>query len=253
MSRTRVLLAIVVLGAVAGAGGLWYLFFRSSGPPPVALATANPSAASTSTVDASSTPGTTANSGSSAPSTGIDGPWTVDTTSGSFSDYSDSFLGDRVQEELASVGAQTAVGRTPNVSGTMTISGTSVTAVQIQADLTALKSDDDRRDGQLQRQALETSQFPTATFTLTEPIDLGDVPTDGQTVHVTATGQLTLHGQTRTVQIPLDARIDNGVISVTGSIEIQFADYGIAKPQSFLVLSVADHGTMELQLFFTRS
>jgi polyisoprenoid-binding protein YceI len=253
MSRTRVLLAIVVLGAVAGAGGLWYLFFRSSGPPPVALATANPSAASTSTVNASSTPGSTANSGSSAPSTGIDGTWKVDTTIGSFSDFSDSFLGYRVQEELASVGAQTAVGRTPNVSGTMTISGTSVTAVQIQADLTALKSDDDRRDGQLQRQALETSQFPTATFTLTEPIDLGDVPADGQTVHVTATGQLTLHGQTRTVQIPLDARIDSGVIAVTGSIEIQFADYGIAKPQSFLVLSVADHGTMELQLFFTRS
>jgi polyisoprenoid-binding protein YceI len=253
MSRTRLLLAVVVLGAAAGAGGLWYLFFRPSGPPPVSLATVDPSAASTPSANASNSPGATASSGSGAPSTGIDGTWTVDTSIGSFSDFSNSFLGYRVQEELASVGAQTAVGRTPNVSGTMTISGTSATAVQIQADLTALKSDDDRRDGQLQRQALETSQFPTATFTLTEPIDLGSVPADGQTIHVTASGQLTLHGQTRTIQIPLDARIDNGAIAVTGSIEIQFADYGIAKPQSFLVLSVADHGTMELQLFFTRS
>jgi hypothetical protein len=37
---------------------------------------------------------------------------------------------------------------------------------------------------------------------------------------------------------------------VTGSLEINFADYNITPPTSFLVLSVADQGTMELQLFF---
>lgn len=32
-----------------------------------------------------------------------------------------------------------------------------------------------------------------------------------------------------------------------------FVDYGTQKPTSFIVLSVADEGTMELQLFFTQS
>ena len=39
--------------------------------------------------------------------------------------------------------------------------------------MTTLESDDDRRDGQLRRQAIQTEQFPTATFKLTSPIDLG--------------------------------------------------------------------------------
>jgi polyisoprenoid-binding protein YceI len=248
MNRMRLLIAIVVLAAAGGAGGLWYLFFRTSGPPPVSLATSNPG----SSVAVSPTTGATRDPSATA-ATGIEGSWSVDTSIGSFSDFSGSFLGYRVQEELASIGAQTAVGRTPTVSGSLTIQGTTVTAVEISADLTALESDDDRRDGQLRRQALETDRFPTATFKLSQPIELGSVPADGQVVQVTATGELTLHGQAKTVQIPLSAKIESGVIAVTGSIEIQFADYGIAKPQSFIVLSVADHGTMELQLFFTRA
>ena len=37
---------------------------------------------------------------------------------------------------------------------------------------------------------------------------------------------------------------------MTGSLPIVFSDFAIAKPTSFIVLSVADGGTMELQLFF---
>ena len=54
------------------------------------------------------------------------------------------------------------------------------------------------------------------------------------------------------MQIPLTARLSGSVIEVTGSLEIAFADYGIEKPTSFLVLSIADTGTMELQLFLSR-
>ena len=72
-------------------------------------------------------------------------------------------------------------------------------------------------------------------------------------VTVQATGDLTLHGQTRRVQVPLSARLSGGVIAVTGSLPIVFADYGIQKPSSFIVLSIADQGTMELQLMFTKA
>lgn len=158
-----------------------------------------------------------------------------------------------VQEQLASIGANTAVGRTPDVSGSLRIEGTSVTAVEISANLASLASDDDRRDGQVRRQGIETDSYPTATFTLTTPIELGTTPAEGETIHVQASGDLTLHEVKRSVTIPLDARLSSGVIEVTGSLPIVFTDYGIQKPMSFMVLSVADQGTMELQLFFTQT
>ena len=40
--------------------------------------------------------------------------------------FSGSFVGYRVEEELANVGAATAVGRTPDVTGGMTVAGTSI-------------------------------------------------------------------------------------------------------------------------------
>ena len=70
----------------------------------------------------------------------------------------------------------------------MTIDGTTITAVDITADLTTLQSDEANRDRQLQRQGIETGTYPTATFSLTQPIDLGSVPADGQVVDATATG-----------------------------------------------------------------
>ena len=139
------------------------------------------------------------------------------------------------------------------MTGSLTIAGTQVTAATITADLTSLKSNDDRRDGQLQHQGIETSSFPTAVFTLTSPIELTTLPADGQEVKVTASGNLQLHGVTKAVQIALTAKLSGSVIEVTGSLPIVWTDYGIQKPNSFTVVSIADQGTMELQLFFTHA
>jgi len=227
--------ALVVLVGV----GIWYFVFRDTAPDKVNIESASES------VDEEQ----------SSSSTDLDGTWTVDTSIGSFDpdteDYTSAWVGYRVQEELAGIGAKTAFGRTPDVSGTLTIDGTTATAVDVEADLTTLESDDGRRDGSLARQSIETSQFPTATFALTEPIDFGDVA-DGEPVKVDAVGELTLHGVTREVTVPLDAKLEGDTIIVTGSIDILFADYDIEKPSSAAVLSVEDQGVMELQLFFTK-
>ena len=127
---------VVVVLVVGGAYGLWYLFLRPSGPAAVS------GEGLIAVPTASSVP---------LPAGGSDGTWNVDTSIGSFADSTASFVGYRVQEQLASIGANTAVGRTPNVTGSLTVSGTKVTAVSITADLTALQSDDQRRDGQLVR------------------------------------------------------------------------------------------------------
>ena len=264
--RSRAWLLVAVAGLVAvgvGAAGFVY-FFDQSVPAAVSLGSAtSPSATGAGSAGApatvvslnSATPGGSTPAGGASATTGagsLDGTWTVDTSIGSFSDFTSSFVGYRVAEQLANVGATTAVGRTPKVSGTLTVAGTSITAVSITADLTALQSDRSMRDGQLHTQALQTDTYPTATFVLADPIKLDHLPAEGETISVTAVGDLTLHGVTKRVSIPLQAKLTNGVVTVVGSLPIAFADYSIAPPQSMMVLSVADNGTMELQLHFTK-
>src|SRR5205823_10824235 len=122
----------------------------------------------------------------------------------------------------AGVGANPAGGRTPNVSGDLPLSGTTIAAVDVTANLFTLQSDDDRRDSSLRRQALETSQYPNATFKLTQPIQLGALPKDGSTLHATAVGDLNLHGVTKSVRMNLTATRSGGMITITGSLPITF-------------------------------
>jgi polyisoprenoid-binding protein YceI len=246
VKRSPLVLALAAIAAVAGLAGilgLASLFLRGAPPAAVSL---DPGASQ----PGASVGALPSGAGSALPAGGLEGTWTIDTSIGSFADFSSSWVGYRVDETLAGNKANTAVGRTPDVAGTLVLSGTQLSSVEVTANLQVLKSDDDRRDGQLRRQAIQTEQFPEATFTLTAPVELGTMPQDGQTISATATGELTLHGVTKTVQVPIEARLSGDVVTVAGRIDIQFADYGIDQPTSFVVLSIEDHGVMEFQLHF---
>lgn len=268
-SRRRSLLiavgAVIVLVAVAFAAfAFWFL--RDDSPDEVAIddaaAQVVPDASDTS--DASDGDGSVAageptdSSGAAASddtssATGISGTWTVDTSVGEFS-YEDStgtFVGFRIAEELSSIGETEAVGRTPVVSGTLVAEGSTITEVTIEADMTAITTNDGRRDDNVQ-DALDTDRFPTATFVLAEPIDLDAAALAGEAVAVDAVGDLTIHGVTQRVTMPLDAQLVGDTIVVVGSLDIAFADYGVDVPSAPIVVSVDDHGPIELQLFFTR-
>lgn len=253
-SRLRPLGALALVAVLAaGAFGLWYLFGR---PAPAEVGLGTPSPAPTATASVTAEPGTTTGPGTTpggnGGEAGLDGTWTVDPSVGSFADFSNSFVGYRVREELVGIGATEAVGRTPDVAGTVTVVDGVVTEGSFAADLTTLRSDETRRDGQLRTQALETNRFPDATFTLTAPFEVGALAT-GETVTGSLLGDLTLHGVTRFVELEFQARLADGVVTVVASTEIVFADFGIAQPRAMIVLSVADRGTLELQLHLRRS
>jgi polyisoprenoid-binding protein YceI len=137
------------------------------------------------------------------------------------------------------------------VAGSLTLEGTSVTTAAFSARLAGLTSDDRGRDGRV-TDALNVRQFPTATFVLSSPIGLGSIPADGQEITLTGAGKLTIRGVTRDVLFPLTAKLSGGTLTVKGALEIRFADFSIPKPSSFSVLSIADTGTIEVQLQMTR-
>ncbi len=236
MSRAKLLAAagVAVLALSLAAAGVWYFFIRDASPPPVSLETALESVQGSGTPQ--STPG--------AP-TDLKGRWEV-------ARGTSSFVGYRVREQLAGIGANTAVGRTQAVSGSLQFDGSSITSVELVADLMSLRSDESLRDGTLRTQGLEVNRFPSARFILTQPILVGAQPAQGARVQTTATGDLTLHGVTRRVSIDLEGQLSGDLVLVVGSLEIQFADYGIQSPRAASVLSVENKGTLELQLSFTK-
>lgn len=244
--KRNVALAIVALVVVAGGLGIWW-FLRDDAPEQANLEDAVAEVESNTT--------TTAADGSTGTTTdGIEGAWTIDTETGEF-DYESatgSFVGFRIEEELSSIGSTTAVGRTGDLTGSMTIEGTTVTEASVDIDLSTITTNESRRDDKVS-EALETGEFPTGTFTLTEPIELGAGAADGDAVEVTATGDLTIHGVTNEVTFDLEAQLVNGTVVAVGSTEITFSDFDVEVPSSPIVLSVDDHGILELKLLFVRS
>ncbi len=262
MTRKRILIGggVAAVAVIAVAIFLVYWFvIRDDSPPAVDLqeavstvqdeatpeATPAPSPEATEAA-AAATATTAAAAQPEADAAGVDGTWTL-------AEQEESFVGYRVEEELATIGYKEAVGRSPTIEATITIASGQLTGVTVTADLRDLKSDDSRRDGALRNQALESNRFPTATFELTEPLAVPDGLAAGNAIAVEANGTLTLHGVTRAVTIPLEAELANGVLVVVGSLPIVFADYDIAQPRSPILVSIEDNGVMELQLFLVRA
>ncbi len=222
----------LVIGVAAAAlllvGGpfVYIHFIEGASPPPLTLA--SPSASGT-----SSDP---------APATATDGTWKVSTG---------SLVGYRVKEVLFGQ-SNVAVGRTGHVTGSITVSGTAVTGGSFTVDMATVTSDQSRRDEQFNGRIMETSTFPTATFRVTQPIELGSIPANGAERTVQAKGQLTLHGVTRTVDFEVTGRYTGSAVQVAGSIPITFADWNIPNP-SFGPITTEDHGVLEFALNFTHA
>jgi polyisoprenoid-binding protein YceI len=161
----------------------------------------------------------------------------------------DVFVGYRIDEQFGGdTLSRTVAGRTPDVTGSVTVDGGRLTEATVEADLTGLASDEPRRDAYLAGHALELDDHPTATFTLDEPIGLPDLGV-GDGVEVDAVGTLELHGVERAVTIPLEAcAVGDGQAQVAGSLPVVLADFEIETPDIPGLVRVEDHGALELQV-----
>jgi polyisoprenoid-binding protein YceI len=224
--RWRWLAIGVAVVAVLAVGGpfLYINVVEGDAPAPLAVTSSSPGAEA---------------SGSTGSAAGIDGAWKA--ASGSQAGY-------RVDEVLFGQNSA-AVGRTSQVGGQLTIQGTTVSAADLTVDLSSVQSDRAQRDNQFRGRIMDTATYPTASFKLASPIQLGSVPAQGATVSAKATGQLTLRGTTRTVTTDLTARRSGDSIQVSGQIPIAFSDWGIPNP-SFGPVTTEDHGTIEYLVVF---
>jgi polyisoprenoid-binding protein YceI len=215
----RWLIAGVVAVAVLAVAGPYVYINHIQDEPPAALARTPPASAA-----ASGAGGGTRE--------GIEGAWRV--SGGSQAGY-------RVDEVLFGQNV-TAVGRTDEVTGDLEIEGTRAVSGTVTVALASVESDSPQRDSQFRGSIMNTEQFPNATFTLTEPVDLASAPQMDEQLIAHATGDLTIRGETNPVTLEIAVQRTADGLRVNGSIPVTFADYG-TDPPNFGGIAVEDTGT----------
>ena len=174
-------LGVVAVVAIAAVAGPYIYIHFIEGPAPAKLELPKVSG-TTSTSQASQGLAITASS--------LSGTWNVG--SGSLAGY-------RVQEVLVGQNS-TAVGRTSEIWGSLTITGSTVTKGTFTVNMASVVSDQSERNGHFDGPIMDVSQYPTATLTLSSPI-FGSIPADGVVEHYNATGALDMHGVTKSVNV----------------------------------------------------
>ncbi len=164
----------------------------------------------------------------------------------------------RVREQLAELSFPSdAIGKTSAVTGSLVINGDG-TLVPDQSkfvvDVTSLVSDRGQRDRFVQRNLLETSQYPTTEFDATSVSGLASpLPTSGA-VNFQIAGNLTAHGVTKPATWAVTGQILNTKeMTGTATTSFTFEDYNIQQPRLPVVLSVVDKITLELDFHLVKA
>ncbi len=242
-------LAVVVIAAIAVGG--WWFFIREDAK----LATNSPAIpadlrTSPTALAAGGTPSTTVASGA-ASTAGGGQTFTI------LSDRSEAaYFAD---EKLASLPLPSkASGKTSDITGSfhLTADGLNLdpsTPSTFTVNLTTIKSDKSMRDSRVQSQGLETSKYPTATFTATKVTGYDPSIAAGDEQSMQLIGMLDLHGVKKEVTWDLKARRDAGVMTALATLKFNFADFNIAVLNIANFVSVEDAVTLQVQVVAQQS
>jgi polyisoprenoid-binding protein YceI len=219
----RFVTAALIIGPLAALAAVYLLFFTPAAPAPLKLG--NTAAIS---------------GGIVADPVGV---WKV---SGGQARY-------RVREKLARLPAPSdAVGATEALTGSMTVNrqsgGLVVSAMKVEADLSQLRSNEARRDKAIRTRGLETDLYPTATFVSSAPVEVPSEAEKGSKVKLKLDGDLTIHGTTKHVSIPVEASLAGGKVQVVGALKFPMSAFNITPPNFGGFVTVTPEGTMEFEI-----
>lgn len=238
MTLARILIggAAVVVIVIAAAVGGWWFFIREDAK----LATNAPAIPA----DLKQTPAASAKTPGGTTGGGL--TFTI------ISDRSEAaYFAD---EKLASLPLpSTAKGSTKDIAGEfhLTADGFDLDTSQPTAftvNLKTLTSDKSQRDRRVQNQGLETSTYPTATFTATKVTGFDSSLPAGQEQTLQLSGTLDLHGVKKDVTWDVKAKRDGNIITALATVKFKFADFGIPVLNIADFVSVQDAVTLQVQV-----
>ena len=165
----------------------------------------------------------------------------------------------RVREQLVGISfPNDAVGESSAVTGTLTFraDGTiDASQSKLTVDLRELKSDQEMRDGFIQRRVLETEKFPIAEFV---PRAVKGIPypfptQPGSQSGFEMVGDLTIHGVTREVTWSGIVTFNEAKVQGMATTKFPFTQFGLTKPSIARLMSVDDTIVLEVNLRTVKS
>jgi len=143
-------------------------------------------------------------------------------------------------------------GKTSDVTGSITAdpANPATSTVQIVININSLDTGNGLRNKEMRERYLETNKFGTAAFksvSVTGPASIAP----NQPADISVTGDMTLHGVTKRMTIPVRVvLIPDGRIHATSSFKIHMPDFGISVPHNILV-TVNDDVPVRLDVWAT--
>lgn len=180
--------------------------------------------------------------GAKAASTDINGTWTV--IPGSGANATD--VGYTIHEILPGKEKDTS-GRTSAVTGSLVVKDGKLTSGSVSVDLTKVSSDVEKRDIAVRNTILHTEQFPEATFTVSTPVDVSQLPDNGTEGTVETTGEWTIHGVTKELPVTMNVLRTGNRLIVSGDVPFNRSDFGVDSPE-FVAAKIDDAAEMNVLL-----
>jgi polyisoprenoid-binding protein YceI len=120
-------------------------------------------------------------------------------------------------------------------------------ASRLTVDLTDLKSNEEMRDRRM-HEAIESSRFPTATFTIANVSGYDPSMAEGEEQTLQMTGALDLHGVQRDVTWEVKARREGDVITALATTNFLYEDFNIPVLNIAGIVSVEEDVTLQVQI-----
>ncbi|MFI5302030.1 MAG: YceI family protein [Polyangiales bacterium] len=124
-------------------------------------------------------------------------------------------------------------GTFPKVRGTVAMIDRRIEAaiVAIVVEIGSVKTEDTELDDHLKsKDFFDATRFPLARFTSTTIVASTAPSSTGQASTHTVTGNLELHGVSRSISFPATITLDGGALKATAEFSIKRKDFGIVYP-----------------------
>jgi polyisoprenoid-binding protein YceI len=106
---------------------------------------------------------------------------------------------------------------------------------EIAVDASTLQTGNERRDRKMRDDILEVARFPSLLFRpRTASLHADDAPEGGGRT-LLLIGELEIRGITRPVELPVQARFEEGRLTLDGSFAVTFEDFEVPDPSVFLL------------------
>ena len=142
-------------------------------------------------------------------------------------------------------GKTKTIGTSDQVSGQFTVdfsgAAPAVTAGEFQVDISALKSDQNRRDNRIRNDWLESARFPIATFKVTGIQNAPASYTEGAEASFQMAGDLTIREITQPVVFDVQATLSGSDITGTATTSFLMSDFGVDPPAMGDLFTVGDN------------